>query len=115
MAQIQSFEDIQVWRKGAVLAKAVYRECRTLSDFGFREQLQRAAVSITNNIAEGFERRGNKELRQFLYIAKGSRAEVRSMLYVGVELGYLHKDTFEKLKNDTLEISRMLSGFIKTL
>jgi four helix bundle protein len=68
-----------------------------------------------NNITEGFERRGDKELKHFLFIAKGSCGEARSMLYVALELGYINKNDFDNLYNLTVEISRMLSGFIKTL
>ena len=68
-----------------------------------------------NNIAEGFERKTNKELRNFLFIAKGSAGEVRSMLELSLELEYISKEDFEKIHNLTLEISKLLSGFIKSV
>ena len=77
--------------------------------------MQRAAISIMNNIAEGFERNTNKEFRNFLFIAKGSCAEVRSMLYIAVRLNYINKDQFSLLANQAIEISKLLSGLIKTL
>jgi four helix bundle protein len=72
-------------------------------------------LSITNNIAEGFERKGNKEFKQYLFIAKGSSAEVRSMLYIARERKYISKKDFNTMYAMTLEISKILSGFIKTL
>lgn len=84
-------------------------------DFGFRDQLQRASVSVMNNIAEGFERQTNKEFRQFLFVAKGSCAEVRSMLFLALDLSYLESEQFESLMADTVEISKMLTGLIRSL
>jgi four helix bundle protein len=84
-------------------------------DYGFKDQIQRASVSGMNNIAEGFERKSNAEFRQFLYIAKGSCGEVRSMLYLAKELNYLSESEFNSLLNNLLEISKALSGLIKTL
>ena len=113
--KIEKFEDILAWQKGKELTVFVYVLLKNSRDFSFKDQIQRAVISICNNIAEGFERRSNKELKQFLFIAKGSSGEVRSMLYVGLELGYFTKAEFEKAYNLSLEISRMLSGFIKAL
>lgn len=112
---IQRFEDILAWRKSKDLVIMIYNEFRFSKDFPFRDQIQRAAVSIMNNIAEGFERRGDKELKKFLFISKGSCGEVRSMLYLALELKYIDKNKFDTLYNESLEISRMLSGFIKKL
>lgn len=113
--KIEKFEDIIAWRKTKELTIDIYREFRNCRDFGFRDQIQRAAVSVMNNIAEGFERRGDREFKQFLFIAKGSCGEVRSMLYLALEFGYLSKDNFNKFYSLSLEISKLLSGFIKTL
>lgn len=77
--------------------------------------MQRASVSIMNNIAEGFERKGNNEFKYFLFIAKGSCAEVRSMLYIAKEMRYLSEDDFISLSDLSVEISKMLSGLIKIL
>ena len=74
------FEEIIVWQKARELTGLIYVNLRDCRDYAFRDQLQRASVSIMNNIAEGFERKGNKEFKRFLFIAKGSSAEVRSML-----------------------------------
>lgn len=113
--KINKFEDIIAWQKSKELVVVCYKSFSSLRDFSFRDQIQRAVVSIMNNIAEGFERMGNKELKKFLYIAKGSCGEVRSMLYLALELKYLDKEEFDSLYNHTVEISRILSGFIKTL
>ncbi|MBA3758710.1 four helix bundle protein [Candidatus Saccharibacteria bacterium] len=115
MAQIQQFEDILAWQKAKILTLNIYALTKTLNDRSFSNQLQRAAVSIMNNIAEGFERKSNKELSQFLFIAKGSCGEVRSMIHLGEDLGYSSKEESRNLMNHSLEISKMLSGFIKRL
>ncbi|MCD6149555.1 four helix bundle protein [bacterium] len=113
--RIERFEDIIAWQKSKELTVDIYRILKDSRDFGFRDQIQRASVSIMNNIAEGFERQSNKEFRQFLFIAKGSCGEVRSMLDLALELGYISKDDFKILHDLSLEISKLLSGFIKTL
>jgi four helix bundle protein len=112
---IEKFEDIISWQKGTELSVIIYEIFRNNRDFGFRDQIQRAAVSISNNIAEGFERRTNKELSNFLFIAKGSSGEVRSMLYVALKLNYINQNQFNDLYNRCCEISRLISGFIKTI
>lgn len=93
---IEKFEDILSWQKSKNLAVFVYKTLDGNKDYGFKDQMQRAAVSISNNIAEGYERKSNKEFKQFLYVAKGSCGEVRSMAYVGLELGYINKIIFKK-------------------
>ncbi len=112
---IEKFEDIIAWQKAKGLTIDVYKQFNSCRDYGFRDQVQRASVSIMNNIAEGFERRGDKEFKHFLFIAKGSCGEVRSMLYLALEFGYLSKDDFNRFYNLSLEISKLLSGFIKAL
>ena len=115
MSKIEKFEDIIAWQKSQELVMVIYEEFKNCKDYAFRDQIQRAAVSIMNNIAEGYERKGNKEFRKFLYIAKGSCGEVRSMLYLSFRLKYVQKDKFNLLSNECMIISRMLSNFIKTL
>lgn len=112
---IEKFEDIIAWQKSKDLTFSIYNKFKNCRDFGFKDQIQRAVVSIMNNIAEGFERRGDKEFKHFLFIAKGSCGEVRSMLYLALEFRYLSKDDFNKFYNLSLEISKLLSGLIKTL
>ena len=113
--RIEKFEDILSWQKGKALTIALYSEFSNCRDFGFKDQIQRASVSIMNNIAEGYERRTNKEFKQFLFIAKGSCGEVRSMLYLAKDLERINNDKFNELYNLSIEISKLLSGLIKTL
>jgi len=113
--KINRFEEIVAWQKSGNLVMEIYKEFENCKDFSFRDQIRRASISIMNNIAEGFERRTNKELRNFLFIAKGSCGEVRSMLYLAIKLGYISEDKFKKFYNLSLEISKMLSGLIKAL
>ena len=113
--KIQKFEDIESWQEAKKLTLTIYTLFSSTKDFGFRDQIQRASVSIMNNIAEGFERQSDKEFKQFLYIAKGSSGEVRSMLSLAFELRYITASDFEKLTQQVVSISKLLSGFIKSL
>ena len=113
--KINQFEDIKSWKKAKDLAVTVYKEFKDNKDYGFKDQIQRASVSIMNNIAEGFERGTNPEFRRFLFIAKGSCGEVRSMIYLTKSLNYLSINCSNKLLDETVQISKMLSGLIKTL
>jgi len=112
---IEKFEDIIAWQKSKELTLLIYKDFRDIKDFSFRDQLQRATVSIMNNIAEGFERMGDKEFRKFLYISKGSSGEVRSMLHLALELKYIDKKKFDILYDKSIEITKIISGFIKKL
>ena len=116
--KIESFEDLLVWQKGIDLVKQVYlltADGPLNKDFGLRDQLRRAAVSIPTNIAEGFERYSRKEYLQFLNIAKGSSGEVRSLLRVALEVGYLEELKYNALCTKVLELSLYLSNQIKSL
>ena len=112
---IQTFEEIKVWQKAKELCVITYKIFSTSKDYGFRDQIQRASVSVMNNIAEGFERKGNKELSRFLYISKGSCGEVRSMLQLALELGYISKVDYDSMYILSVDISKMLAGFIRAL
>ncbi len=109
------FEDILAWQKARESSKHIYHAFSGCKDFSFCDQLKRASVSVMNNIAEGFERNTDKELRQFLYIAKGSCGEVRSMLILAQDLGHLTPENAEPLMEEAEQISKMLAGFIKKL
>ena len=118
MATVLRFEDLTVWLEAKSLVKAIYLltgKGAAGRDFGFRDQLRRAAVSVMSNIAEGFERGTNKEFVQYLYIAKGSAGEVRSLLWVALEVGYLSASDFKTLSESSLSLARRLSTFIKYL
>ena len=98
--RVEHFEDLEIWKEARRLTKEIYRltsEPKFSRDFGLRDQTQRAAVSIMSNIAEGFERSGNQEFAQFLYVAKGSCGEIRSQLYVAVDQGYIATTESEQL------------------
>ena len=116
--KVKSFEDMQVWQDARVFVKSVY-ELASLDnfkkDYGFKDQFQRAAVSIMNNIAEGFEKDNNKEFRIFLGYAKGSAGEVRSMLYVALDLEYISKDEFDENYKKAVNIITQISNFKKYL
>ena len=113
--KFERFEDILAWQKALDLSVLIYSIFENTKDYGFKDQIQRAGVSIMNNIAEGFERRSNNEFRQFLYISKGSSGEVRSMSILAKKLRKISNDEADKLYNQSEEISKMLSGLIKTL
>ena len=113
--KIQRFEDIISWKKSKELSVSIYKILKNDTDFGFRNQIEKASVSIMNNIAEGFERQTNNEFIQFLYIAKGSCGEVRSMLFLAKELDKISIENFKKLYSLSIEISKLLSGLIKSL
>ncbi len=113
--KIDRFEDIIAWKKAGKMTTQIYQLFRDCKDWAFRDQIQRASVSVMNNIAEGFERKTNNDFKWFLFIAKGSCGEVRSMIYLAKSLKYIDSETFKQLKADCTEISRMISGLIKTL
>lgn len=113
--KVERFEDIIAWQKAEKLTLSLYSLFKNSKDYGFRDQLQRASVSIMNNIAEGFERNTKNELRHFLYVSKGSCGEVRSMLHIALKLGYITEEAYKENKMLSEEISKILSGFIKTL
>jgi len=116
--KIESFEDLLVWQKGMEIVKQVYiisREGELCRDFALRDQLRRAVISIPTNIAEGFERSSRKEYVNFLNYAKGSTGEVRSLLNVAFDLGYLEASQHEALRQAVMELSRYLFNHIKSL
>ena len=118
MSSFRKFEEIEAWKLARQLVKAVYAVTRSelfSHDWGLRDQIQRAAVSVCSNIAEGYARRGNKEFVKFLWIAKGSAAEVQSQLYNACDLGYMKRDECKKLYNDANVISVKLYALINVL
>ncbi len=115
----ERFEDLRIWQEARAQVSAVYRSMMRgstgHSDFGFRDQLQRAAVSVMNNIAEGFERKTPKDFAHFLDLAKGSCGEVRSMLYVAEDLKYLTAEQATRLRGEAEKISRGIAAFTNHL
>jgi four helix bundle protein len=118
MNRIEKFEDIIAWQKARVLTKEIYK-CTQVGgfarDYGLKDQIQRASVSTMANVAEGFERGGDKEFTQFLSTSKGSCGEVKSHLYVALDQGYLTPVSFDQLYGQASEVSRLLSGFMTYL
>lgn len=117
MGTINNFEDLEIWKQARIFSKLIYKHCVLNEKFQNYEksQIDRAASSIMDNIAEGFEREGNKEFINFLTIAKGSAGEVRSQLIRARDRNFLEEEIFIKLKNESIEISKKLSGFINYL
>ena len=113
MTTFQNFEKIEAWQKARELTKEVYdisRQGAFAKDFMLRDQIRRASASIMGNIAEGFDRGGNKEFVQFLAIAKGSVSEVRSHLYVALDQNYINEGVFSRLNSLSLDINNMIGG-----
>ena len=116
--EIKTFEDLRVWQQGIELVKQIYlitKEGEISRDFGLRDQLRRASVSVPTNVAEGFERYSRKEYVNFLNIAKGSAGEVRSLLRVALEVGYLDKNTYFRLYDLAKGLSCMLASQIQAI
>jgi four helix bundle protein len=113
--RIQRFEDVIAWQKAKILTIDVHGSFKNCRNLTYKDQIFRASLSIMNNIAEGFDRGTDKELCYFLTNARGSTAEVRSMLLVSVDFGYLTKEKQQYMLDLTNEISRLLSGFINKL
>jgi len=111
----KSFEDLAVWQRSRTLAVCICRAVQTCKDYGFRDQITRAAVSIPSNIAEGAERITRKEFAQFVGYAKGSAGELRTQLMIAADLGYLAENNAAELVNEATEISKMLFGLIQSL
>jgi len=118
MKKIEKFEDIIAWQKARILTKEIYGCARIgqfARDFGLRDQIQRASVSTMANIAEGFERGGDKEFVQFLSNSKGSCGEVKSHLHVALDQNYISANNFGQLYAKAEEISKLVSGFMTYL
>jgi four helix bundle protein len=113
--KFKNFEEIIAWQKGQDLAVEIYKHFGNSKDWGYKDQICRAAVSISNNIAEGFDLQSNKQFVNFLYIARGSAAEVRSMLYLAERLEKTDPLITGQLKDKAAEISRILYGLIKSI
>ena len=113
--QIKCFEQIESWKEARCLVKDIYAIFRDSKDYGFKDQIQRSAISAMSNIAEGFDRGSNKEFIQFLVIARGSVSEVKSLTYAGLDIGHLAPDSFENIDKRCTNLSNMINGFIRYL
>lgn len=112
---IKCFEDVIAWKKAQDIAVVVYNEFKNNNDWDFRNQICRASVSISNNIAKGFDRGTKPEFKRFLYISLGSTSEVKSMLYLAKRLNYINEPTFHTLLDKAREISKITNGLIKSV
>lgn len=115
---IKSFTGLKVWQKGHVLVLDVYQETKSFPKdelFGLTSQIRRAVISITSNTAEGFARRSKREKSQFYSVALGSLVEVQNQLLIARDLGYLSKQTFNALAQQTVELSKMFNSLIKSV
>jgi len=118
MSKIRRFEDLEAWKIAREITKEIYRVTKNelfMRDYGLRDQICRASVSIMSNIAEGFERDGDKEFVNFLSIAKGSVGEVRSQLYIALDQNYISENEFKLIYEKAVQISRIISGLINYL
>jgi len=112
----QSFEELEVWKRACQLAVRLYGLLTDCRDYGLRDQMQRAAVSVASNIAEGSER-GGRDFARFLAIARGSAAELRTQLYIAARIGIIQENTMRELVEETKQIAKMLfalAQFLKT-
>ena len=117
-AAIRRFEDLKAWQLGRELVKTVYVLTQNQpfkKDYGLVDQIRRASVSVMNNVAEGFERGSNKDFVKFLFIARGSAGEVRSMLYVAMDLKLITQQEFDATYDISIQTSRIIWGLIKSL
>lgn len=113
--KIERFEDIEAWKEARILVKEVYEYFRDIKDFSLRDQIQRSALSVMNNIAEGFDRGTNKEFIQFLIIARGSVSETKSLGYAAFDIGYIDKDKMERIHDRCFKLTNLINGFIRYL
>jgi len=118
MATAKRFEDLEVWKQARILNQEVFKlTCfnEFAKDYSLKDQIKRSSGSVMDNIAEGFERGGNKEFIQFLFIAKGSNGEVKSQLYRALDFKYISQANFDEVYNQTNHIGVLLGNFIKYL
>ena len=118
MSRIEKFEDLEAWKLARALTGLIYNVTgigNFSRDFALRDQLRRASILIVSNIAEGFERDGDKEFIQFLSMAKGSCGEVRAQLYLALDRNYITQEQFGQLSSKAIELSRIISGLIQYL
>ncbi len=108
------FEDLEVWKRARKLSAEIYRELANLKDLGFRDQITRSGLSVPSNIAEGFERNSQKECITFLSYAKGSCGELRTQIYIGMDIEYITRETGNRWIQEVTAISSMLGGLIRT-
>jgi len=118
MATVERFEELEVWQKARDIVNAIYQASSPATfskDYALSDQIHRAVISVPSNIAEGFSRRSNKEFIQYLFVAKGSAAEVQSQLYTALDQGYISQETFDSIYETLEVVAKQLSCFITYL
>lgn len=115
MGTIKDFEDLEIWRMARALVKAVYDDFSDCRDYGFKDQITRAGISIMNNISEGFCRNSDTEFCHFLNISKGSSGEVKNMYYIAEDLRYINSDISLERRNKTQQLINSVSALMKYL
>ena len=108
------FEDLEVWKRSCRLSVEIYKGLYHCKDYGFKDQITRSSLSVPSNIAEGFERNSDKDSVKFFYYAKGSCGELRTQIYIGIEIGYIAKEDGFAWKNEAEQLSKMLAALIKS-
>ena len=109
------FEDMDIWKRSARLSAELYKHFSGCSDFGFRDQITRSGLSVPSNIAEGSERGSKKDFIRFLHYAKGSCGEIRTQVYIGMEIGYISQENGKNWIQETRELSAMMVAFISSI
>jgi four helix bundle protein len=112
---MSSFEDLGVWKRAVALSANLYKGMRDLRDYGFRDQLTRAGLSVPSNIAEGMERDSRADRARHLTIARSSCGEIRTQVYVGIDVGYIDRETGHRWIKESREISAMLVGLSRSI
>jgi four helix bundle protein len=115
MSLVTEFEDLRIWQEARLQVICIYEIFRGCNDFSFKDQIQRAAISVMNNIAEGFERATHRDFANFLTIAKASCGEVRSMLFLAADLGYASSAQAAEARSKAKQLSRSIKSLSKTL
>jgi four helix bundle protein len=113
--KITRFEDVESWKEARKIVKEIYALYRSCKDYSFKDQIQRAGLSIMSNVAEGFDRGTNKEFIQFLIIARGSVSEVKSLSYASLDIGHTTFEQFTKIIEQCTALSNLINGFIRYL
>ena len=118
MSTVKDFHDLNIWKESRVLVKDVYellKKFPSSEKYALSDQIRRAIVSVPSNIAEGFDRGSNKEIKQFLMVARGSLAEVYTQVTLAYDLEYINKPDFEKIEQNIIKIRKMINAFIRHL
>ena len=113
--KLSKFEDIEAWKEARFLVREIYGLFREVRDYSFRDQIQRAAISVMSNIAEGFDRGSNREFIQFLVVSRGSVSEVKSLAYAALDIGYIDQEAFSNISSRCHRLTNLINGFIRYL